>query len=629
MRLQKHYLAVLLSASLTGCISGGGSFDVESVDPSRVINNPADRKVTYKSAEKPNPEDFSEMGATFNSPVPKTMFLSADDIKLFTVDPAGTSYKHIDEDYDTLKIKYPVVIDKDNTKHLEIKEKNINIKIEPSNGNNKKWDYLTKVNKNTTYFSGKDLEPSINADFYLDEQDNDVKLKIFGFDHTKVGLAVIRNDITSYKLFNLENILINSIFYRGKNKTTDVPISGTAVYKGFWEFATQLHFSDTSLNGSNSNLTDQNQIDFTVDFGKKTVTGTLKSTTENRKFDYTLNANITGNGFTGNATGKYNFSNLNGVSENSTATISGSFFGPKAIELAGKITENQNAWAGVFAAKKENGGTDLKTDGDLYQAGVMTFIPPSQTANSSNTSALSETSQPNSTTNNTNSQTYTLNNYQKVNYSGNVDKLQVDGILIDLTQNPDLNKACCSTTEKEKSGLTTQAVKFGKYGYTKNSSSEIDSESNKVGGYFVQGVLTPTSEIPTTDTAEYDGRWYGYASDAQGTFSGDALDAKFTAKWDTKKLEGKLFNKNQVNNAALSFDATITENSFKAENTKFEVSTDTAKDAQQSLKITVNDIKVEGHFYGKGANELGGHFYSESKRAGGVFGAKQVETGTK
>lgn len=629
MRLQKHYLAVLLSASLTGCISGGGSFDVESVDPSRVINNPADRKVTYKSAEKPNPEDFSEMGVTFNSPIPKNLFTNIDDFsKLFTVDPNGGANKHIDEDYDMVNIKYPVVVDENGNKKLAAQEQNISLKITNTStpNNSKSWEYLTNHSKTTETFDGT------TAKFYYDSKDSSTILKLFEFENTKVGLVRVKHTADSYRLFSLEKVLTSNIFYRGKNKTTDVPVSGTAKYKGFWEFATQLHFSDTDFTeGGNSDLTAENSTEFDVDFGTKTLTGTLKSNSSNTaKLDYKVNAKINGNSFTGTATGTYNFSSMNGsVAHNHTAGVSGSFFGKSAAELAGKVIANDNAWAGVFAAKKENGGTDLKTDGDLYQAGVMTFIPPSQTANSSNTSALSETSQPNSTTNNTNSQTYTLNNYQKVNYSGNVDKLQVDGILIDLTQNPDLNKACCSTTEKEKSGLTTQAVKFGKYGYTKNSSSEIDSKNNKVGGYFVQGVLTPTSEIPTTDTAEYDGRWYGYASDAQGTFSGDALDAKFTAKWDTKKLEGKLFNKNQVNNAALSFDATITENSFKAENTKFEVSTDTAKDAQQSLKITVNDIKVEGHFYGKGANELGGHFYSESKRAGGVFGAKQVETGTK
>ncbi|AWX13923.1 hypothetical protein CEP49_04815 [Mergibacter septicus] len=624
MQLHKHYLAILLSASLTGCLSGGGSFDVEEVEPTKVINNPADKKVTYKQAEKPNPEDFSEMGATFNSPIPKNAFLKYEDVsKLFTLDPTGAGNKHIDEDYDMVTINYPVVINGESGKKLVTQEQKISLK---TNGSENKWEYLTKQSKTTgTFNSGK-------AKFYYDNSDNSTILKLIEFDNTKVGLVRVRHTGDSYHLFDLEKVLTSNIFYRGKNKTTDVPISGTAKYSGSWEFATQLHFSDDNFpDGGNSNLTAENKAEFNVDFGQKTLTGSLKSNSDNRaKLDYTINATINGNGFAGTATGKYNFSDDNGSSDNHTATVSGSFFGKGAAELAGKAIADDNAWAGVFAAQKEkNGGTELQTNGDLFQAGVMTFTAvPSNSAASPQPASMDSSSASNSQ-----STTYQLDKYQKVNYSGNIDKLQVDGMLIDLTQDSTLNNPCCSAKEREENSLTTQSVKFGKYGYTKqaqNGESGTDSQNNSVGGYFVQGVLTPNSQVPTTGTSKYDGRWYGYASSEKGVFSGGALDAKFTAKWSEKKLEGNLFNKNQIDKASLNFEATITGNSFKTDKaTTLNVSIDTSRDSQNDTKIMVNDVKVEGHFYGKNANELGGHFYSESQKAGGVFGAKQIETQSK
>ncbi|WP_265490413.1 transferrin-binding protein-like solute binding protein [Mergibacter septicus] len=616
MKLHKHYLAILLSASLTGCLSGGGSFDVEEVEPTKVINNPADKKVTYKQAEKPNPEDFSEMGATFNSPIPINLLRIGETGELYTVNPAE-QHIHIDENYDLLTIRYPVL---EGNKKV-IKEENITIATKPE-GKNDKWDYLKDKNQ---YI---ELENSnkIGKFFYRGTYADEAQLKLFSFDNTKVGFVRIRKDPE----FSSSGRWISSIFYRGKNKTTDIPVSGILKYKGYWAFATQLAYDDFEKEaGGNGKETTIYTADFEANFSTKKLTGSLKGNDDHFNFDYKIDAQIKGNSFTGDASGKYDYKQESAGSTEytPTATVSGSFFGKGAAELAGKAIANDNAWAGVFAAKKENDGTEIKTDGDLFQAGVMTFTAVPSASDSKPASTE------NSSASNSQSTTYQLDQYQKVNYSGNIEKLQVDGMLIDLTQDSDLNKACCSAKEGEENGLTTQSVKFGKFGYTKqaqNGTSGTDSQNNSVGGYFVQGVLTPTSEVPMTGTSQYDGRWYGYArDDNKGVFSGEALDAKFTAKWSEKKLEGNLFNKNQVDKSSLKFEANITENTFKADNLTLNVSTDTAKDSLNDTKITVNNVKVEGHFYGKGANELGGHFYSEDKKAGGVFGAKQIETQSK
>ncbi|UTU47405.1 transferrin-binding protein-like solute binding protein [Mergibacter septicus] len=617
MQLHKHYLAILLSASLTGCLSGGGSFDVEEVEPTKVINNPADKKVTYKQAEKPNPEDFSEMGATFNSPIPINLLLLGErEGSLYTVNP-DEQYVHIDEDYNQLTIRYPA---KENNQKV-IKEEKIDITIKPNNKDkNGKWDYLKDKGQYDLILDGsKNL-----GKFYADSKFQEAQLKLFTFDNTKVGFVRVKTPSSN-------DFWISSIFYRGKDKTTDVPISGTLSYKGYWAFATQLATDDTDKGaGGNGQETTIYTADFEANFSTKKLTGSLKGSDEHFNFDYKINANIKGNGFTGDASGKYDYKqgSAGSTEYTPTATVSGSFFGKGAAELAGKAIANDNAWAGVFAAKKENNsGTELKTDGDLFQAGVMTFTIAPPTSSTASTQPASED---NSST--SKSSDYQLEQYKKVNYSGNIDKLQVDGMLIDLTQTSDLNKACCSVTKDEENGLTTQSVKFGKYGYTKKTQngSNTSNEDNKVGGYFVQGVLTPNSQVPNTGTSQYDGRWYGYAKDnTKGVFIGEALDAKFTAKWQEKQLEGKLFNKNQTGDGSLNFTATISGNSFTANNSKLEVATDTSKDSLNDTKITVNDIKVEGHFYGKNANELGGHFYSESKKAGGVFGAKQIETQSK
>lgn len=100
----------------------------------------------------------------------------------------------------------------------------------------------------------------------------------------------------------------SELYYIG-TKTASMPTTGTATYSG--------KIIDNKL--ANSAAT------FNVDYGAKTINSTSLS----------LNGNITGSDFAGTVTG---------------GTFNGSFFGPKAEELAGVGTTNGSGFS--FGAKK-------------------------------------------------------------------------------------------------------------------------------------------------------------------------------------------------------------------------------------------------------------------------------------
>lgn len=185
------------------------------------------------------------------------------------------------------------------------------------------------------------------------------------------------------------------IFYKGKDPSRKLPVSGEVTYKGTWDFLTDVKANQkfTDLGSAFTKSGDRysafsGELDYivkkeddkkekhkglgltteiTVDFGKKILNGKLiknnyvinnngdgqnKYTTEY----YTLDATLRGNRFSGKATATDKKENETGqhpfVSESSS--LSGGFFGPQGEELGFRFLSDDGKVAVVGSAKTKD-----------------------------------------------------------------------------------------------------------------------------------------------------------------------------------------------------------------------------------------------------------------------------------
>lgn len=124
-----------------------------------------------------------------------------------------------------------------------------------------------------------------------------------------------------------KNAQMEYYFYQGeKTPTANVPTTGTATYKGQSIYACET---------CNSQMV-QGTSEFKVDFGKKTLSGSISNS---KASNIALNATISGNSFNG---------------KNSAGTETrGAFFGDKAQEISGTYANNEKAFGGAFGATKQ------------------------------------------------------------------------------------------------------------------------------------------------------------------------------------------------------------------------------------------------------------------------------------
>lgn len=188
------------------------------------------------------------------------------------------------------------------------------------------------------------------------------------------------------------------IFYKGTDPSRKLPVSGKVMYKGTWDFLTDVKANQkfTDLGNASAKPGDRysafsGELDYivkkeddkkdghvglgltteiTVDFGKKTLSGKLiknnmviNNGNEPTTQYYSLEAQVTGNRFNGkaiatdkpkaNETKEHPF-----VSDSSS--LSGGFFGPKGEELGFRFLSDDGKVAVVGSAKTgdkaENGG---------------------------------------------------------------------------------------------------------------------------------------------------------------------------------------------------------------------------------------------------------------------------------
>ncbi|EOF9527777.1 transferrin-binding protein-like solute binding protein [Neisseria gonorrhoeae] len=198
------------------------------------------------------------------------------------------------------------------------------------------------------------------------------------------------------------------IFYKGTDPSRKLPVSGRVMYKGTWDFLTDVKANQkfTDLGNASAKPGDRysafsGELDYivkkeddkkdghvglgltteiTVDFGKKILNGKLiknnyvinnngdgqnKYTTEY----YTLDATLRGNRFSGKATATDKSSNEQAklhpfVSDSSS--LSGGFFGPQGEELGFRFLSDDNKVAVVGSAKTK----DKNANGNTAAAGT-------------------------------------------------------------------------------------------------------------------------------------------------------------------------------------------------------------------------------------------------------------------
>lgn len=196
------------------------------------------------------------------------------------------------------------------------------------------------------------------------------------------------------------------IFYKGTDPSRKLPVLGKVMYKGTWDFLTDVKANQkfTDLGNASAKPGDRysafsGQLDYivkkeddkkdghvglgltteiTVDFGKKILNGKLiknnyvinnngdgqnKYTTEY----YTLDATLRGNRFSGKATDKSSNEQAKlhpFVSDSSS--LSGGFFGPQGEELGFRFLSDDNKVAVVGSAKTK----DKNANGNTAAAGT-------------------------------------------------------------------------------------------------------------------------------------------------------------------------------------------------------------------------------------------------------------------
>ncbi|HFA5999112.1 TPA: transferrin-binding protein-like solute binding protein [Neisseria gonorrhoeae] len=201
------------------------------------------------------------------------------------------------------------------------------------------------------------------------------------------------------------------IFYKGKDPSRKLPVSGKVMYKGTWDFLTDVkanqRFTDlgnTSARSGDRYSAFSGELDYivrkeedkkdghvgwgltteiTVDFEKKTLNGKLiknnrviNDNDEHTTQYYSLEAQVTGNRFNGKAIAT-DKPKANETKEHpfvsDSPSLSGGFFGPKGEELVFRFLSDDGKVAVVGSAKtrdKAANGNTASASGDTGAAAM-------------------------------------------------------------------------------------------------------------------------------------------------------------------------------------------------------------------------------------------------------------------
>ncbi|EPI1521007.1 transferrin-binding protein-like solute binding protein [Neisseria gonorrhoeae] len=520
---------------------------------------------------------------------------------------------------------------------------------------------------------------------------HDFKYVWSGFFYKQIG-NTIKKDDSSSKVIEARNGPDGYIFYKGTNPSRKLPVSGSVEYKGTWDFLTDVQANQkfTDLGSAFTKSGDRysafsGELDYivkkeddkkdghvglgltteiTVDFGKKTLSGKLiknnmviNNGNEPTTQYYSLEAQVTGNRFSGKATATDKSSNEQAklhpfVSDSSS--LSGGFFGPQGEELGFRFLSDDNKVAVVGSAKTKdknaNGNTaaagtagaagmssedtklttvldavELKSDGKkvenldnfsdatrLVVDGIMIPLLPTESGNgqadkgkNGKTAFIYET-------------TYTPESDKKDTKAGTA----ANGVqTVSNTAGGTSGKTktykvqvCCSNLNYLKYGLLTRENNNSVMQAVKNSNRTADRTAQGAQSMFLQGERTDEKEIPKDENVVYLGTWYGHIAANGTSWTGNASDqqsgnrARFDVNFKDKKITGTLTAANrQAETFTISgmIDGNGFEGTAKTGNDGF------APDQNSSTgtyKVHIANAEVQGGFYGPNAEELGGWF---------------------
>lgn len=500
-----------------------------------------------------------------------------------------------------------------------------------------------------------------------------------GFFYKQIG-NTIKKDDSSSKVIEARNGPDGYIFYKGTNPSRKLPVSGSVEYKGTWDFLTDVKANQkfTDLGNTSAKPGDRysafsGELDYivkkeddkkekhkglgltteiTVDFEKKTLNGKLikNNMVINDKGEYTtqyysLEAQVTGNRFSGKATATEKGESKQHPFVSDSSSLSGGFFGPKGEELGFRFLSDDGKVAVVGSAKTK----DNTANGNTAAAGTAGAAGMSSEDTKLTTVLDAVELTPDG------KKIKDLDNFS------NAAQLVVDGIMIPLlpkdseggdshtdkgengktafiyetTYTPESDKedtqtgmaangvqtvsnAAGGTSGKTKTHYEVQAccsnLNYLKYGLlTRKTAAQTAQGAQSM---FLQGERTDEKQIPKDENVVYLGSWYGYiANGANGaSWSGNASNttsgnkAEFTVNFDKKKITGMLTAANRQE-ATFTIDAMIESNGFKG--TAKTGNGGFAPDQNSSTgthKVHITSAAVQGGFYGPKAEELGGWF---------------------
>ncbi|EMU4754608.1 transferrin-binding protein-like solute binding protein [Neisseria gonorrhoeae] len=239
---------------------------------------------------------------------------------------------------------------------------------------------------------------------------HDFKYVWSGFFYKQIGITTKKDDLSN-KIIEARNGPDGYIFYKGKDPSRKLPVSGKVMYKGTWDFLTDVkanqRFTDlgnTSARSGDRYSAFSGELDYivrkeedkkdghvgwgltteiTVDFEKKTLNGKLiknnrviNDNNEHTTRYYSLEAQVTGNRFNGKAIAT-DKPKANETKEHpfvsDSPSLSGGFFGPKGEELGFRFLSDDGKVAVVGSAKtrdKAANGNTASASGDTGAAAM-------------------------------------------------------------------------------------------------------------------------------------------------------------------------------------------------------------------------------------------------------------------
>lgn len=334
---------------LSACLGGGGSFDLDSVDTEAPRAAPKYQDVPSKKPEARKDQGGYGFAMRFKR---RNWYRMANEneVKLNESDWEQT---------DNGNIKEPS------------KQKSI---IDALTGND-----------------GETLQDSSQQEGISKVTDHhDFKYVWSGFFYKRIKITTKKNE--SNEIIEARSGPDGYIFYKGTDPSRKLPVSGKVMYKGTWDFLTDVKANQkfTDLGNASAKPGDRysafsGELDYivkkeddkknghvglgltteiTVDFGKKTLSGKLiknnmviNNGDEPTTQYYSLEAQVTGNRFNGKAIAT-DKPKANETKEHpfvfDSSSLSGGFFGPKGEELGFRFLSDDGKVAVVGSAKTKD-----------------------------------------------------------------------------------------------------------------------------------------------------------------------------------------------------------------------------------------------------------------------------------